>query len=273
MLGIRTKTGLIAAALCGFTHVAWADGVTIGGDLTIDIGPSHEVDEIAGPTTSDWGIASISFSNQMLRAFDATQIGLTPNGSGSAPFLKWNDGTYAGAVGAMGITSYIGVPGPDLIEASTQGNGLTLSTPNGSFITLMDWTINTQTLEIRAEVTGSNGLAPIDSLLLWQAKNAAPSSFQLEGEYRIELTGLAWSVASRQAFTQALGLDQPTETTWNAVQDAGTMSLQVGVASTPVFPASSPLPSIPAIPEPSTYALMGLGLVGIGFAARRRQAH
>ncbi|MES2091527.1 MAG: PEP-CTERM sorting domain-containing protein, partial [Pseudomonadota bacterium] len=30
--------------------------------------------------------------------------------------------------------------------------------------------------------------------------------------------------------------------------------------------------STPAIPEPSTYALMGLGLVGMSLVARRRQA-
>lgn len=32
------------------------------------------------------------------------------------------------------------------------------------------------------------------------------------------------------------------------------------------------LPSTPAIPEPSTYALLGLGLIGMAFVARRRDA-
>ena len=34
----------------------------------------------------------------------------------------------------------------------------------------------------------------------------------------------------------------------------------------------SNVPGVPAIPEPSTYALMALGLAGVGFAARRRKA-
>ena len=51
----------------------------------------------------------------------------------------------------------------------------------------------------------------------------------------------------------------------------GVLALQLDVHSN-VGVSAEHFSTIPTIPEPSTYALMGLGLVGIGFAARRRRA-
>lgn len=265
MLGIRTKAGVIAAALCGFSHVALADGVTIGGDLQINIGDFTSED----PQTRKNDIVLMAFSDDMLKVFDSAHIELTLNGHTSMSLPKLDDGSISNALAVMGITSYRGGLGSPVSEVSTLGNGLTLSTPSGSSLTLMDWVINTETLEVKARAVGSNGLGTVDSLLLWQAATSMSSSVQSAPlddavpaqKFNFWLGDLRWSDAGRQAFSQALGLDPLTDSAWNTAQSAGYIDLTIE------------LPAVPAIPEPSTYALMGLGLVGIGFAARRRQAH
>lgn len=54
--------------------------------------------------------------------------------------------------------------------------------------------------------------------------------------------------------------------TFGSASPTDTSILAAGPVEPPV------LPPVPAIPEPSTYALMALGLAGLGFAARRRKA-
>jgi len=266
MLGIRTKAGLIAAALCGFSHVALADAVTIGGDLQSSIGNFTFVDDgsPSGPQ-EDGAIFTLLFSNDMLRLFEAADISLSPYGASIVREIKHGD-TFIVAGSTITATSYQRGPDGVLNEVSGAANGLTLFTPTGASLTLTDWVINTQSREITARAIGGNGSDSVDSLLSWQAAAVASETYAygLDGPYPMQrysasLTGLTWSVGGFQMFSKALGLTNLPA--GNAVQSTGTISLLADFAIAP------------QVPEPSTYALMGLGLVGIGFATRRRQIH
>ncbi len=81
------------------------------------------------------------------------------------------------------------------------------------------------------------------------------------GSTTTALNGLKITDAGFSAISTALDLDELGINSLNAAaKNFGNISSTINVAA------------VAAIPEPSTYALMGLGLVGIGFAARRRAA-
>jgi Zn-dependent alcohol dehydrogenase len=73
------------------------------------------------------------------------------------------------------------------------------------------------------------------------------------------ISGLAVVPAARDLFSKSLGLLATGNDALNAVTDWGS------VTSDMTF-------TVREVPEPSTYALMGLGLVGISLVARRRAA-
>ncbi len=165
----------------------------------------------------------------------------------------------AGQVNATPITYQLVTPADNDNGATLQSSFLTTDGTLGSGITLgsilTDW-------EINFTDSTTNSLTPTNSSIEYDSLDFNVTSSQIIG-----ISGVSAKLVIRKDSSTFLRIARSTPWSWVIVDDDGNYGANGHYVSGRVF-ASGGTPS--PVPEPTTLALFGLGLLGLGIVARRK---
>ncbi|OGA82662.1 MAG: hypothetical protein A2711_16745 [Burkholderiales bacterium RIFCSPHIGHO2_01_FULL_63_240] len=249
-----------------------AAGLSSAGAVTISTSGSV--------TSGDWslsgltGTGTLSFSTTLIGALNAGGVQVSQVDPAVVTSTKRTNGKYSAISAAAPISSLTGTQTGSVFAAnsvSTLGGALQTAeaddfTTTGGSLAITNLRVDLDAKKVYATLVGANGVGTVNNLYLWDIATVtgATSGTLLEGvnTYTNELTGLKINANAFSLFSQALGLTQAGNDALATVTDFGKISSTLSFNATKV--------ATPAVPEPSTYALMGVGLLGIAAAARRR---
>lgn len=241
---------LVAAAAFVAAGVASAATVSAGGQLNSEL-------------IFKSGSGKLEFSGALLEALDVGKIDITPIDPllASEVSIDPEEGFYTGVSATAGINT-LEVDGSLNVLAAATSGGLLQTAPvqrsvsRGGFLGVSNLNVDLVNNRVYADISGGNGVGDLTNFYLWDIGNiSGDTQITGVGEYTTILSGLAITQEGFNVFSQSLGLLTLGVGALQTVSNFGTITSTITV--TPV-------------PEPSTYALMGIGLVTVGLVARRR---
>ncbi|WP_374592706.1 PEP-CTERM sorting domain-containing protein [Aquabacterium sp.] len=205
---------------------------------------------------------SYSFvSGSGVLAFDSGLIGAL--GAGGTVVSAVDGATYASGSVTSTVTG-ITLNGSNTVTEVFSSGGALQTAPvnfagNGGNVTIknLDVVISGSTANVYADISGANGLATQTHFLMWTATSVSGDTAVTGTTFSSKVDNLYITAAGKAALIQGLGLTAIGQGVLAGVSTYGTLSTNAVFAP---------------VPEPSTYALMGLGLAAVGFVARRRAA-
>jgi len=219
------------------------------------------------------GSGTLTFSADLLGALDTGKISAANYGAVTSVITKDSDGYYTNiSASAPMQTLTLDDTSLQVLGVGTKG-GLTLTAPvlksvsSGGSLTVTDITADLTTKTIYATIIGANGVGTITNFALWNFSTlVGPTQYTGPGTYTDDISGLSLTTDGFNKFSTALGLLSLGKAAMTSITDYGT--IHSVITTTLVLDGGT----TPTVPEPTTYALMGLGLVGIAFARRRKAA-
>lgn len=223
---------------------------------------------------------TLSLSEGMMSFMDITRTEMPP----PATFTKDADGYYTSANSQAEVTSAQLDTETRSIQSITDASNVTFVAPQsllgkGGTLRISNLTVDYTTRQVFGDVSGSGLASPLAHLHLWSASTLTSSitgngiggggvDFLPLTNYTVTLSGLTLTQAGLDLFAQNLNLYSLAKGALNVYnqESFGKLTTQLTLAGHPATYAAP-------VPEPSTWAPMALGLIGVGAAgaARRRR--